>query len=202
MFLKLFLGTLLLFVSLNAKECSPYYNPERFYDANDSLIELIEDNINQKGLELFGNSEKYKTLSFKKENDSYVSHDKHTRLNDYIYPASNGLWKYKIIKDKVDEISIARVELYRYSDAEIANDLNDTFENYWSDWLEDGYEMQLTPEQTLFRYNDKYFSFSVYIYGFKGDATPLKGTIVNYWFKDYTKHVNEHIQCMKEKNDS
>ncbi len=47
-----------------------------------------------------------------------------------------------------------------------------------------------------FRYNDKYFSFSVYIYGFVGDTTPLKGTIINYWFKDYTKHVNEYIQCI------
>jgi len=101
-------------------------------------------------------------------------------------------------RKKVDEVNIAQVELYRFSDLEIATDINDEFGEFWGNWIEDAYEMQLTPEQTLFRYNNKYFSFSVFIYGVKGDATELKGTVVNYWFKDYTKQVNEYIKCKKQ----
>jgi len=200
--IKLFFIGIILLLSLEAKECSPYYNPNKFYEASEHLIELIQTNVNQKGLNLFDKSTKYEKLQFKKENNYFISNKKHTKLNDYVYPSHNGIWKYTISENKIDEINIAQVELYQYTDTQIASELNDNFDNFWSDWTEDGYEMQLTPEQTLFRYNDKYFSFSVYIYGFKGDATPLKGTVINYWFKDYTKHVNKYIQCKKEKNDS
>jgi len=192
----------MLGLSLNAKECSPYFNPDKYYDANDNLVELIQNNLHAKGLSLFGESSSFKTLNFKKEKDYFLTKGKLTVLKDYIYPTSNGLWKYKTNAKNITELSIAQVELYRYKEEEIAAEINDSYDNLWSDWIEDGYEMQLTPEQTLFRYNDKYFSFSVYIYGFKGDSTPLKGTVINYWFKDYTKQVNQHIQCKKDKNDS
>lgn len=62
--------------------------------------------------------------------------------------------------------------------------------------------MQLTPEQTLFRYNNDYFSMSVFIYGVDVDTTPLKGTIINFWFKNFTKEVETYKKCMKDKNDS
>lgn len=200
--LKLFLTCFVFILTLNAKECSPYYNPERFYDANENLIELIKNNITDKGFEFFEESQTFKKLAFKKESDYYISTDKHIRLNEYIYPVTKGIWKYKKQNEQIDEINIAQIELYRYKDAEIAEELNQSYGEFWSDWIEDGYEMKLIPEQTLFRYNDKYFTFSVYVYGFIGDATLLKGTIINYWFKDYTKHVNKYIQCKKEKNDS
>jgi len=201
-FLKLFVCCFIFWVSLGAKECSPYYNPERFYETNDEMNELIDNHISSKDLPFFGNGEKFEKLNFKKEKNYFISNDKHTIMKEYIYPISNGLWKYTTNNGKIDEMSIAQVELYRYKDAQIAYDINEMYGNFWADWTEDGYEMQLTPEQTLFRYNDTYFSFSVYIYGFKGDATALKGTVINYWFKDYTKHVNKYIKCMKEKNDS
>ncbi len=202
MHLKLFLFSFIFCISLNAKECSPYYNPERFYEANEKLIELIDNNLFNKKLSFFGNSQELEKLGFVREKDYFISNHNHIRVNDYLYPSINGLWKYKLNDGKIDEINIAKIELYQYKDAQIAYELNEMYDNYWSDWVENGYEMQLTPEQTLFRYNDTYFSFSVYIYGVKGDSTPLKGTVINYWFKNYTKHVNKYIKCTKEKNDS
>jgi hypothetical protein len=132
-----------------------------------------------------------KNTFFKKE--SFI------QQKEYIYPIKQGLWKYKTKNNYVDEINIARTEIYRFKDEDIANSINDDFDNFWMDYIEDGYSMQLTPEQTLFRYNGEYFTFSVYIYGVKGDATPLKGTVVNFWFKNYTHEVNEYIQCTQGK---
>ena len=57
--------------------------------------------------------------------------------------------------------------------------------------------MQLTPEQTLFKYNNFYLSLSVFIYGVIGDATKLKTTTVKYHFYNYTKEVNKHIICKR-----
>lgn len=190
---------LLIFISifyLNASSCKNYYNPEKFYEAPDYLASLIEDNLN--GLKLFGDSENYLKKGFNKKEDFYLKDIKYKYFNEYMYPQQNGLWKIKIKNSKVDELNIAIVELYTFSDAQIAQEINDNFDEYWNDWIEDGYEMQLMPEQTLFYYKDYYFTFSVYIYGVKADATKLKGTVVNYWFKDYTKEVETYKLCIKK----
>ncbi|MCK5110352.1 MAG: hypothetical protein KAQ94_02440 [Arcobacteraceae bacterium] len=102
-------------------------------------------------------------------------------------------------ESKVFDIKV--VELYRFTEDEIANDINDNFGGFWNEWIEDGYEMQLVPEQTLFRYKDNYFSLQVLIYGVVGDATTLKGTTVEYHFYNYTKEVNKHILCKKQLGD-
>jgi hypothetical protein len=190
---KLFILVPFLLSSLSANECSPYYNPDKFYEAPSYLNELIEENINQKGLSLFGSASTYKTLKFEQIKDSFFNN--HIKMQEYKYPLENGLFEYKVKNKQVDEISISKVELYKYSDIDIATEINDNFEEFWSDWIEDDYEMKLIPEQVLFQYQEKYFSFSVYIYGIKKDGSKLKGTVVKYWMKDYTQEVNENIEC-------
>lgn len=187
---------LILSSYLFSSQCSPYYNPDKFYEAPEMLKEILDEYL-PNGL--------FSKYGFKEEllrNKEIIKKDSFVKQGDYIYPIKNGFWKYKKKDGKIDEVNIAKVEIYRFSDFDIANTLNEDFENYWNDYIENAYEMQLTPEQTLFRYNNTYFTMSVFIYGVKGDTTPLKGTVVNLWLKDYTKEVNAHIQCMKEKNDS
>ena len=176
-----------------AKDCSPYFNPEKFYETPEILVEILDENFPNGifSIDIFKNYIKYNNETLK--SDSFI------KKGDYIYPIKNGVWKYKKIKDKIDEVNLARVEIYRFSDIDIANTINDDFDNFWNDYVENAYEMQLTPEQTLFRYNHTYFTMSVFIYGVKGDSTPLKGTVVNLWLKDYTKEVNTYIECIKGK---
>lgn len=193
---KLLYTTILFFTLTFANDCSPYYNPKKFYEAPEMLSEILDETFPN---EIFSNRKfKNETLL----NEEVLKKDSFIKEGDYIYPIKTGVWKYKKVDNRIDEINIARVEIYRFSDLDIANTINDDFENFWNDYIENAYEMQLTPEQTLFRYNNTYFTMSVFIYGVLGDATPLKGTVVNLWLKDYTKEVNTHIQCMKEKNDS
>ncbi len=129
-----------------ASNCSPYFNPNKFFDAPEYLIELLEN----------------------KKTD-------------------NNIKEFDIIKN----------ELYKYKDESIASEINDNFGYWWNDWNEDGYEMQLTPEQTLVKYENYYFSLSVFIYGVLGDATKLKTTQVKYSFYNYTNQVNQYIKCKK-----
>ena len=187
---------LLCFTILNASQCSPYFNPKKFYETPEALTELLDENFPEGVF----SSKKFDIEIV--ENDEILKKGSFIKDNEYIYPNKSGFWKYKIINNKVEEVNFARSEIYRFLDEDIANTINDDFENFWQDFIENAYEMQLTPEQTLFRYNDTYFTMSIFIYGVKGDATPLKGTVVNLWLKDYTKQVNIHIKCMKEKNDS
>jgi len=193
---KILLSSLLLAGSMLANQCSPYFNPEKFNYPPEYLSNLIDDNLN--GLELFGKEDSYRKLNFKKLSNNFFTGETIT-YNQLSFPKKSGLFTYKTINKKVDEFTIANVNLYKYSDNEIAEEINNDFEGFWNDWVEDGYEMQLVPEQVLFSYNDKYFSFSVYIYGIKKDATRLTGTTVKYWFKDYTKQVNEFIACSQKK---
>ena len=181
---------------LNANECSPYFNPEKFYETSENLTELLDETFPNG---IFSN--KKFNIEIKKD-DEILKKNSFIKDSEYIYPTKSGFWKYKKINNKINEVNLARAEIYRFADIDIANTVNDDFENFWNDYLENAYEMQLTPEQTLFRYNNTYFTMSVFIYGVKGDSTPLKGTVVNLWLKDYTKEVNIHIKCMKEKNDS
>ena len=146
--MKLILLLVILINFAYADGCSPYFNPNRFYDAPEYLEELLKD----------------------------------TKIDD-----------------KKIKFTIQKNELYKFSDLEIANEINGNFKGFWSDWIEDGYEMQLVPEDTLFKYQNNYLSLSVYIYGVKGDATKLKTTTVKYEFYNYTKHVNEYIKCQRSK---
>ncbi len=193
---KLLLLILTLATYLMANECSPYYNPKKFYETPEILTEILDEHFPNG---IFSNKEfKNETLI----NGEVLKKDSFVKQGEYIYPTKTTVWKYRKVNDRVDEVNFSRTEIYRFSDLDIANTVNDDFENFWNDYIEDAYEMQLTPEQTLFRYNNTYFTMSVFIYGVLGDSTPLKGTVVNLWLKDYTKEVNTHIQCMKEKNDS
>lgn len=196
--IKKLLLTLIISLNLFANDCSPYYNPNKFYEAPEYLATLIEENIEQHGLTLFGKAKSYEKLNFEKAETLYIKKDSFTQLKEYKYPNKTQLWKYKIKDNSVDEINISRAEYYRFADLEIANEINENFEQFWSDWIEDGYSMQLVPEQVLFQYKQHYFSFSVFIYGIKNDATQLENTVVNYWFKNFTPQVNEHIECMKK----
>ena len=195
---KIILICLCLNLNLFANECSPYYNPNKFYESPPYLIELIEENLENKKISFFEEKNNYSDLSFLRNKNTYIKKDSFSKLKEYMYPLENGLWKYENKNNKIHSLSIARVELYRYSESEIANDLNSSFDNFWDDWIEDAYEMQLVPQDTLFSYNNKYFSLSVFIYGFKGDSTKLKGTIVNYVFNDFTQEVNKFIQCKSQ----
>ena len=132
---------------LFASDCSPYFNPNKFYEAPQYLQELLEN----------------------------------TNIN----------------KEKIEFI-IQKPELYQFRDSEIAQEINENFGGFWADWIEDGYEMQLVPEQTLFHYKDNYFSLEVFVYGVKGDATKLKATTVKYRFYKYTNEVNTYIKCNKK----
>jgi len=130
-----------------SSNCSPYYNPQRFNDSPDFLIELLE--------------------------------------------------KQKITDD-VKTFEIIRTELYQYKEEDIASEINDNFDYVWNDWIEDGYEMKLTPEQTLFKYKNNYLSLEVFIYGVKGDATKRTTTQVKYSFYNYTAEVKQYIVCKKK----
>lgn len=198
--IKIFILLFFTVIVSYAKECSPYYNPNKFYETPELLAEFIQEHSADD--KLFPGTKQLEKLKFKQKNNSFVRKNSFIQQGDYIYPIKTTLWKYTIKSNSADEINISRSELYRFQDEEIANSINDDFDNYWSDFIENGYSMQLTPEQTLFRYNQQYFTFSVYIYGVIGDATPLKGTVVNFWFKNYTNEVNEFIQCEKDKNGS
>lgn len=142
---------LLLFIFITnflfASDCSPYFNPDRFYESPEYLQELLKD-ID--------------------------------------------------IDDKKIKFTIEKKELYRFNESDIANEINENFGGFWNDWLEDGYEMQLTPEDTVFKYKDNYLSLQVFIYGVKGDATEYKGTIIKYKFYNYTKDVSQYIICKKK----
>lgn len=189
---KLFLLFIITF-ELYSSDCSPYFNPEKFYEAPEALVELLDENFPNG---LF--SDKAFTQSEKK--DSYfLKKDSYLEFGDYIYPIKNGFWKYKLENEKISEVSIAMVEIYRSSDIQMAENVNNDYDNFWNDFNQDAYEMKLTPEQTLFRYNDAYFTMSVFIYGTNGDSTPLKGTVVNFWLKDYTQQVNTYKECIKGK---
>jgi hypothetical protein len=187
----------LLISSLYSNECSPYFNPDKFYEVPEYLEELIVENIEDKNLVLFGDFKFYEKLKFEKNKDLFIN--KYISLNEYKYPVNSGLFEYSLKENKVDEMSIAKVEIYKYGDLEIADEINDNLEEFWSDWIEDAYEMKLLPEQVLFNYQDIYFTFSVFIYGVKNDGTNLKGTSVKYWFKNYTKEVNEYKECISKK---
>lgn len=194
---KFLFSSVLCFSTLFANDCSPYYNPDKFYEAPEYLQDLLDTSL--RGKNLFGEVSEYKSLDFTKNSDNKYT-NKSIELKDYKFPKKNGLYSYKIKNKNIDEIEIATVNLYRYTDVEIAEEINNDFEGFWSDWIEDGYEMQLIPEQILLKYNDKYFTFSVFIYGVKGDTTRLEGTSIKYWMKDYTKQVNEYIECSKRSN--
>ena len=185
---------------LSAKECSSYYNPEKFYEATELLVEFFQQHIQNN--QLFNALKDFNHDTFILQDNAYLEKESFMQEGEYTYPIKTRLWKYTTKNSHMDEINISRHEIYRFKDKEIANSINDDFENYWMDFTEDAYQMQLTPEQTLFRYNGEYFTFSVFIYGVEGDATPLKGTVVNFWFKNYTNEVNEFIQCNKENNGS
>jgi len=189
--------TILSVEALFAQNCSPYYNPDKFYDAPSYLKEIIEDNIKRSGLDLFGTEQNYKKLSFKKSDNSFIN--EYQQLKEYKYPIKNGIFEYKVKNKVIDELSIAQVELYKYTDLSIAEEINGNFDEFWSDWSENDYEMKLVPEQVLFKYQEKYFSFSIFIYGIEGDGTNLKGTVVKYWLKNYTKEVNKYIECKNKK---
>jgi len=192
--MKKFLFILLFISSLSAKDCSPYFNPEKFNYPPEYLQDLIDTHLGD--LELFGSKNSYKILDFKEINkSSYLGES--INYNQLVFPKKSGVFTYKVLNNKVDELTIANVNLYKYSDIQIAEEINNDFEGFWYDWIEDAYEMQLVPEQVLFHYNKKYFSLSVFIYGIKDDATRLNGTTIKYRLKDYTKQVNEYIQCMK-----
>lgn len=193
---KIILLTILISKILLSNDCSPYFNPERFYETPEMLKELLDEKF-QNGV-FYKQDFKEKIVS----KNEILKKDSFVKFRDFIYPVKNGLWKYKIVKNRINEINIAIVEIYRFADIDIANTINDDYGNFWEDYIENAYEMQLTPEQTLFRYNNTYFTMAVFIYGVKGDGTPLKGTVVNLWLKDYTKEVNTYIKCMKELNDS
>ena len=199
LFFKIFFLLIFSFNFSNAKaeECSPYFNPEKFYEVPEALNEILDETF-PNGIfsnEVFENSQKI--------DEEYLRKDSFVKSGDYIYPTKSGFWKYKktskALENKITEVNLARAEIYRFSDIDIANTINDDFDNFWQDYIENAYEMQLTPEQTLFRYNNAYFTMSVFIYGVKGDSTPLKGTVVNLWLKDYTKEVNTYIKCIKGK---
>ena len=97
------------------------------------------------------------------------------------------------------KFTIERKELYKYEALMIAEEINDDFGGFWSDYIgEDGYEMLLIPEYNLFHYKDKYFSLKITIYGVKGDATNYKTTIVKYHFYDYTNEVLKYKKCERE----
>ncbi|RLA77742.1 MAG: hypothetical protein DRG78_16695 [Epsilonproteobacteria bacterium] len=102
--------------------------------------------------------------------------------------------KYKV-NNNIKKFNIVKKELYQYIDEEIAGEINDSFGYLWNDWIEDGYEMQLSPEQTLIHYNGHYLSLEVFIYGIKGDATKLNKTEVKYSFYNYTNEVHKYIKC-------
>lgn len=191
-FLLIFISTLVF-----AKDCATYYKPDKFYEAPLYLEELIEENIHNLELEVFGSAKEYKKLNFKKDNDTFIKENSFVKLKDYTYPIKSQLWKYKIKNKKIEEFDISKKEYYKFLDSDIANEINENFEQFWNDWVEDGYSMQLLPTHTLFRYKDFYFSLSVFIYGVKGDASSLEHTIVNYHFKNYTKEVNKYIKCVK-----
>lgn len=193
--IKKIVSSLILASSLYASECSPYFDPDKFYEAPEYLGEVIDSSLNN--LKLFSNKESYEKLNYKLHDGKYINES--IKLKEYLYPKKSGLYSFKLKGNKVDEIEIATVNLYKSGDMEIAEEINNDFEGFWSDWIEDGYEMQLVPEQVLLQYDDKYFSFSVFIYGVKGDTTRLKGTTIKYWLKDYSSQVNEFIQCSKKK---
>jgi hypothetical protein len=93
---------------------------------------------------------------------------------------------------------INKYELYKYDANSIAEEINDDFGGFWSDYIgEDGYEMTLIPEYNLFQYKHKYFSLKVTIYGVKGDATKYKNTKIKYTFYDYTNQVAKYKKCIK-----
>ena len=187
---------ILLFIFLttfsHAEECSPYFNPEKFYETPELLNNLIDKNFPHG---IFANHNFQYPIE---KNNEILKKDSFVELGDYIYPKKDGFWKYKKIDNKISEVNLARAEIYKFDNIDVANTINDSFQNFWLDYIENAYEMRLTPEQTLFRYNNVYFTMSVFIYGVKGDSTPLKGTVVNFLLKDYTKEVNTYIKCMKE----
>ncbi|PLY11124.1 MAG: hypothetical protein C0626_00715 [Arcobacter sp.] len=189
---------IILLILLNiysyANGCADYFNPSKFYNSPTYLQDLIQNNL--KELELFSDDKKkIQELGFEKIGDLYLN--EYIKNKEQIYPKKTGLFSYKLKNNKIDELSIAFVNLYKYDYINIAEEINNDFEGFWNDWIEDGYEMKLIPEQTLFKYKKKYFSFSVFIYGVKSDATQLDGTIIKYWLKDYTKQVNKFIECSK-----
>lgn len=181
-----------LFTFSYSKECSPYFNPDKFYKTPELLNNILDENFPNG---IFINQDFKHSI---KKNNEVLKKNSFVELGDYIYPKKDGFWKYKKINNKISEVNLARAEIYKFDDIDIANTINDNFQNFWFDYIENAYEMRLTPEQTLFRYNDVYFTMSVFIYGVKGDSTPLKGTVVNFLLKDYTKEVNTYIKCMKE----
>lgn len=187
---------ILLFIFLttfsHSEECSPYFNPEKFYETPELLNNLIDENFPHG---IFANHNFQYPIE---KNNEILKKDSFVELGDYIYPKKDGFWKYKKIDNKISEVNLARAEIYKFDNIDVANTINDSFQNFWLDYIENAYEMRLTPEQTLFRYNNVYFTMSVFIYGVKGDSTPLKGTVVNFLLKDYTKEVNTYIKCMKE----
>lgn len=185
--------------NISANTCSSYYNPDRFFHSPIYLENLIKENIEIYDIELFDKKIKYEKLYFIRKKNLFIKNNSYLQQKDYIYPIKSGLWKYSIRNGKINEINISRSEIYRYSQEEIANDLNDSFEEFWTDWNEDAYEMQLIPNRTLFKYKNKYFAFSVFIYGVIGDSTKLKGTKINYLFKDFTKEVNIYKNCILNK---
>lgn len=194
---KILILQILLLNLLFAKDCANYFNPNKFYEAPLYLQELIEENIENLELSLFGNKKEFKKLNFKETKNIFIKDDSFFTLKEYLYPIKSQLWKYKVKNSEVDEIEISKSEYYKLEDSEIANEINENFEQFWNDWNEDGYTMQLLPTHTLFSYKEYYFALSVFVYGFKGDASSLEKTVVNYNFKNYTKEVNTYIKCIK-----
>lgn len=201
--LKKYLILLLLLNYLSANDCSPYFAPSRFYDVPEELAKTLDNITSENNISLFGTLDQYQKLNFTYiKNNEYIKEKSFLKQVNMIYPTISGIWKYMVKNDKINEINIARSEIYRFSDIDAATDTNDRLGEFWNDWEADAYEMQLVPAQTLFKHKDYYFSFSVFIYGVAGDATNLKGTSINYRLLDYTKEVNEHIECKKTMNDN
>ena len=56
-------------------------------------------------------------------------------------------------------MNISRAEIYWYSQEEITNDLNDSFKEFFADWSEDHYEMQLMSSRILFKLRINIFQY-------------------------------------------
>lgn len=139
------------------------------------------------------------SLTFAEECSPYFKPERFYDSPEYLGEMLEKYKKENKLFPKEQTFDIDIDELYRFNPIDIATEVNGNFGGFWNDWIEDGYEMQLTPESTLFRYNEHYFSLEVFIYGVKGDATKLKGTKVRYRFYNYTPQVMKHIKCKGKK---
>jgi hypothetical protein len=196
-FLLVTSATLLLW---GGKKCPDHYNPKWFEEPSDEIVLVIEEYFEDKKISFLPALAEIKKLGLSPIGHAVWQLPHSTQpYKDLHFPVTPGIWRYEQAAQNINTTHLLIKEHTRFSEIEAINVYNGLMGSYWDDYIVDGYEMTLKPEDTRIRYKDRYFELNVKLYGLKNDATGLNRTYTDIILRDYTHKVEQFKQCEEQK---